>query len=312
MQYRKLGKKGPKVPVVGFGGWPIGGGMGAVDEKVAIRTVKEAIENGLTFIDTAEAYKSSESRIGKALRGYDRDQYFLATKVIFDLSSKGVINALEKSLKNLGVDYVDLYQIHQWDDTVPVEETLEAINKLKEQGKLKYIGVSNFRVEHLTRAIKVAPIVSNQINYNMFLRTAENQLLSFCEQHGVGIMVHSTLAKGLLTGQYKQNHRFKKDDERSEFTQYQGNSFNRYIDAAEQLKIIANDIGSSLIALAIAWALRNKEVSIALVGIKNQKELIEPIKAGDLILSDKVINRINDLLNHYKLEYLSPSVSQIV
>ena len=264
MHERRLGTNGPEIPVVGFGGWPIGGGMGTVDEETAVRTVREAIEQGITLIDTAEAYRTSESRIGKALKGIDRERYVLAT------------------------------------------------NNFREKGKLKHIGVSNFRVEHMERALKVAPIVSNQINYNMFLRTPEKALIPFCSKHGVGIMVHSTLAKGFLAGKYSRSHRFASDDERSEFAQYKGETFNRYIDAVDELKAVAVDKEWTLIELAIAWVLRNREVTTALIGIKNPGQIEAPRKAGDRTLTAEDLARIEEILSRHNLEKLAPFEAQIV
>ena len=313
MRYRTLGKKGPEIPVVGFGGWPIGEGMGHVDEKTAVETVREALDRGLTLIDTAQYYQSSEGRIGQVLQksGY-REKCFLATKVSFDFSKKGVQNAFENSLRELKTDYVDLFQVHLWDPSTPIEETLEAITELKEQGKIGYIGVSNFRVDQLKRALAAAPVVSNQINYNMFLRTPEKELFPFCKEHGVGIMVHSTLAKGYLSGKYDRNYRFPPDDERSGFAQYQGDNFNRYLDAVEDLKSIAGEKGWSLIELAIAWALRKPEVTTALVGIKKPSHIDKPLKAGDRSLSGADVEMIEAVLKKHDLENLAPFESQIV
>lgn len=313
MEYRKLGKNGPEIPVVGFGGWPIGEGMGHVDEKAAVETVREALDRGLVLIDTAQYYQSSEGRIGKVLQtsGY-REKCFLATKVSFDFSKKGVQKAFENSLRELQTDYVDLYQIHMWDPSTPIEETLEAMMDLKEQGKIKYIGVSNFRADQLKRALEAAPVVSNQINYNMFLRNPEKELFPFCREHGVGIMVHSTLAKGYLSGKYDRNHRFPPDDERSGFAQYQGETFSRYLDAVEDLKSIAGEKGWSLIELAIAWALRKPEVTTALVGIKKPSHIDEPLLAGDRSLGTEDIEKIDGVLKRHNLENLAPFESQIV
>jgi aryl-alcohol dehydrogenase-like predicted oxidoreductase len=313
MQHRKLGKNGPEIPVVGFGGWPIGEGMGHVDEATALETVQAALDRGLTLIDTAQYYKSSEGRIGKILTksGY-REKCFLATKVSFDYSRSGVKTAFENSLRELKTDYIDLYQIHMWDETVPVEETLEAMTELQERGKIKYIGVSNFRVEHLRRALKAAPIVSNQINYNMFLRTPERELFPFCKENGIGIMVHSTLAKGYLSGKYDRNYRFPADDERSTFRQYQGKDFDRYMDAVKDLQDIAREKDWSLIELAIAWSLRKPEVSTALVGIKNPAQIDAPLAAGDRTLTLEDIAKIDAVLQKHDLENLAPFESQIV
>jgi aryl-alcohol dehydrogenase-like predicted oxidoreductase len=312
MQYRRLGQNGPEIPVIGFGGWPIGEGMGSVDEKTALRTVRAALEQGLTLIDTAQAYKSSETRIGKVIKDYDRDHLFVATKVSFDMNSDGVEKALENSLRSLGSDYVDLYQVHWWNEEPPVEETLEAMVKLQEQGKIRYIGVSNFTVDQMKRALKVAPVISNQINYNMFLRTAEQQLIPFCKEKGIGIMVHSTLAKGFLAGKYTREHTFSSDDERSEFSQYQGEVFHKYLDAVDDLKEIAAEKGWTLIELAIAWVLRNEEVTTALVGMKKPEQIEVPLKGGDRVLTGEDQTRIEAVLDKHNLENLSPFGWQIV
>ena len=313
MQHRKLGKNGPEVPVVGFGGWPIGEGMGHVDEATALATVQAALDRGLTLIDTAQYYKSSEERIGKILQqgGY-REKSFLATKVSFDYTRNGVMKAFENSLRELKTDYIDLYQIHMWDETVPVEETLETMMELREQGKINYIGVSNFRVEHLRRALKTAPVVSNQINYNMFLRTPEQELFPFCKENGIGIMVHSTLAKGYLSGKYDRNYRFPADDERSTFRQYQGKDFDRYLDAIKDLQDIAREKDWTLIELAVAWSLRKPEVSTALVGIKKPSHIDAPLAAGDRTLALEDIAKIDAVLEKHGLENLAPFESQIV
>ncbi len=312
MQYRCLGKNGPEIPVVGFGGWPIGEGMGQVDEKTALDTVRTALEKGLTLIDTAQYYQTSEERIGKVLKDGNREKCFLATKVSFDFSRDGVRKALEDSLRKLQTEYVDLYQVHFWDSTIPIEETLEAMTELQSEGKIKYIGVSNFRVDQLRQALEAAPVVSNQINYNLFLRTPEKELFPFCQEHGIGIMVHSTLAKGYLSGKYSRDHRFPPDDERSEFEQYQGETFHRYLDVVDALKEIAAERGWSLIELAIAWTLRQEGVTTALVGIKKPSHVDAPLKAGDRILSSEDIAKIHTVLEKHNLENLAPFESQIV
>ena len=312
MRYRRLGKDGPEIPVVGFGTWQIGGGMGREGEEDALRTVRTAVESGLTLVDTAEGYLASEERIGKALTGFDREGYFLSTKVSRDFSPAGVEKALHNSLRKLGTDYIDLYQIHRWDETVPVEQTLEAMLKYRDQGKIRYIGVSNFRVEHLKRALAVAPVVSNQINYNMFLRTAEQELIPFCERTGVGIMGHSTLGKGLLSGKYQKGHTFASDDERSTFELYRGESFDRYLDAVEALKEIAAKSGRGMIELAVAWVLRNKAVATALVGMRSPAQIETPLSAGESALEPEVIAEIESLLEGNALRKLAPFDSQIV
>jgi aryl-alcohol dehydrogenase-like predicted oxidoreductase len=312
MQFRKLGKRGPEVSAIGFGGWPIGGGMGAVDERTAIKTVHQAIDRGMSLVDTAEGYRTSETIIGKALKGGYRDRCFLATKVSNDFSKKGVEKAIENSLRALDVEYVDLYQVHAWDSGVPIEETMEVMVRLQKEGKVRYIGVSNFRVEHLKKTLQITSVASNQINYNLFLRTPEQELFPFCRKHGIGIMVHSPLAKGILAGKYTKTHRFAVDDERSQFSQYQGDIFLQYLEAVEDLKQLAAGKGVSIIELALAWVLRVSEVSCALVGIKNPDQLDAPLAAADVELTKKEAKKIDELLGKYKLENLAPFKAQIV
>lgn len=173
MEQRRLGKDGPLVSVIGFGAWPIGGGMGGVDHKTAVDTVRASIDLGITLIDTAQFYRTSESIIGEALKGGYRDRCFLATKVSFDYSPAGVRAAMENSLRALDVEYVDLYQVHSWKPQYPIEATMEAMAQLQREGKTRYLGVSNFNAAQMQQAMQVAPFHSNQPVYNMIDRQIE-------------------------------------------------------------------------------------------------------------------------------------------
>ncbi len=281
MKIRPLGRDGPQVSVIGFGAWPIGGGLGAVDRKTAIGTVRFAIEAGVTMIDTAEGYRDSEAIIGEALKGGYRERCFLATKATNDFTRKGIRAACERSLQALRVDHVDLYQIHSWNPAVPVEESIEEMARLREEGKTRYIGVSNFEPEHMERALKVAPFHSNQVRYNMLFRDIENGTIDFCEKRGIGILVHSPLAKGLLTGVYTPNTRFAPDDERSGFKDFSGPIFELHLEKAQQIAEIAKRKGMSLVQLAIAWTLLPPVVSCALVGAKSSRQVQEHLKTVD-------------------------------
>jgi aryl-alcohol dehydrogenase-like predicted oxidoreductase len=312
MQERELGTNGPRVPVVGFGAWPIGGGLGEVDEQTSIKTVRKAIDNGMYLIDTAEGYQESEERIGKALSDGYRQKAFLATKVSKEFHADGIRKAMENSLRAMKTDYVDLYQVHRYAAEYPLQETMDTMRKLQEEGKARYIGVSNFRVEQLDAARQMCPIQSNQVNYNMFLRSIEQEMVPYCETRGIGLMVHSTLAKGLLTGKYAPGHEFAADDERSGFSQYTGKERDQYLRAAADLKFVAKARGVSLIQLAIAWALRLPGVATTLVGAKSPKQLKEPTAAGELNLSDSELRKLNEILDRHALPRLSPFAEQIV
>ncbi len=297
MEQRQLGKDGPMVSVIGFGAWPIGGGMGAVEEQTAMAMVRAAIDSGITLIDTAQAYRSSEAVIGKALKGGYRERCFLATKVSFDYSRQGILDAMDNSLRALQVDYVDLYQIHGWQPQFPIEESMEAMETLRQQGKTRFIGVSNFNVEQMQQALKTTWFHSLQPRYNMFHRDIENEILPFCEQTGVGILSHSPLAKGLLTGRYAPDHKFPEDDERSRSPRFQGETFRNYLARAERLKKeIAEPRGLSLVQLVIGWQLRHQCITCVLVGAKNPEQVKEHIGAVGWRLTEDELQRIEEIL----------------
>ena len=296
MQYRQLGKGGPEVTAVGLGAWPIGGGMGRVDEPNAIATVRTAIDSGITLLDTAQAYRTSEATLGRALKDGYRERCFLATKVSHNYSREDIEAAIENSLRNLDVEIVDLYQIHSWNREVPIEESMETMARLQEQGKVRYVGVSNFNAGQMQQAYGTAPFHSNQPRYNMFDRQIEAEDIPFCEQTGIGILAHSPLAKGLLTGRYRPGHTFPKDDERFERPRFQGALFARYLAVAEQLKAVAGDKGISLVQLAIAWILRLPAVTCVLVGAKNPEQVVEHVGAAEVAFSEEELARIEAIL----------------
>lgn len=296
MEFRTLGSGGAMVPVLGFGAWPIGGGLGRVNASEAIRTVRTAIDSGMTLLDTAEGYRTSESVIGEALQGGYREKCFLATKASFDFTPNGIRKALESSLRALRTDRVDLYQIHGWDPRVPVEESMEEMRRLQEQGKTRFLGVSNFLPEHMDRAMKICPIQSNQVRYSLLFRGIEDATVDFCEKHGIGIIVHSPLAKGLLTGRYTPRSTFAPDDERSGFPDFQGDLFARHLSKAAQLGEIAKEKGISLVQLAVAWTLRLPLVSCTLVGSKNSRQLAEHLGAVGVTFAPAEEERIERVL----------------
>jgi aryl-alcohol dehydrogenase-like predicted oxidoreductase len=296
MEHRVLGAAGPRVSALGFGAWPIGGGLGRVDRAIAVDTVRAAIDSGITLIDTAEGYRTSEALIGEALRGGYREKCFLATKASSDFSAKGIRAAMENSLRALRVEQVDLYQIHNWDPRFPIEESMEAMRKLREEGKTRWIGVSNFLPEHLERALRVCPIQSNQVRYSLLFREIEGGTLEFCEDHGIGIIVHSPLAKGLLTGRYTPDSAFPADDERSGFPDFRGALFARHLSRAERLKELGKAKGISLVQLAIAWTLRHGAVSCTLVGAKSPGQLREHLGAAGVAFSPAELRDIEGIL----------------
>ena len=296
MKTRRLGEDGPEVSVIGLGAWPIGGGMGVLDEKVSIDTVRSSIDSGITLLDTAQAYRTSESTLGKALQDGYRERCFLATKVSQDYSPEGVRAAMDDSLKALGVDHVDLYQVHSWrNDQYPIEATMEAMAKLQEEGKTRYIGVSNFNAEQMETAYGITPFHSSQPRYNMVHRGIESEDLPYCERKGIGNLAHSPLGKGLLTGRYKAGHVFPDDDERSRMPRFQGDVFAQYCSVTQRLSEVAGDLGLSMVQLAIAWCLRQPSVSTVLVGAKNPEQAAEYLPAADAELDEGTLARIDEI-----------------
>lgn len=301
MEHRILGQDGASIPVLGLGAWPIGGGMGHVDEQNAIALIHTAIENGITLIDTAQAYRSSESTLGKALKNGYRQRCFLATKVSAnvagDYSRPAIRAAIENSLRALDTDYIDLYQIHNWDTKAPIEESMDALAQLQAEGKIRYIGVSNFNAAQMQRAFATARFHSNQPAYNLLARHIETEDLAFCEQEGIGVLAHSVLAKGLLTGKYKPGHVFPPDDERSRFPHFQGEAFAHDLAIADRLSEVAREKGLTLVQLAIAWVLRLPAVTCALVGAKTTRQVEEYTGAVGVRFSDQELKRIDAILD---------------
>lgn len=296
METRLLGKQGDPVSVIGLGTWPIGGGMGPVDEELAVQTVHAAVDHGITLIDTAQAYRSSEGIIGKALAGGKRNRVFLATKASFDYSRKGIRSAIEESLEKLSTDHVDLYQIHGWNAAYPIEESMAEMARLKEEGKARFIGISNFTVEQTQAAARVVRVDSTQPAYNMFDREIERELIPHCAREGIGILAHSIFAKGLLTGKYRADHQFAADDERSTMARFTGRPFRDYLDKAARLKAVAAELEVTLVQLAIAWILRNPAVTCALAGAKSPNQVAEQVRGAEVRLDGSTLERIESIL----------------
>ena len=287
------------MPVIGFGAWPIGGGMGTVAERQAVRTLHHALDSGVTLIDTAEAYRTSEEVIGRALRQWSgpRERIFLATKVRgADLSRAHIMEAIEQSLRHLQVAYVDLLQAHSWDSRHPIDETMRAFDDLVLQGKVRYVGVSNFDAEQMRAAWAVRPFQSLQPRYNLLDRQIEAAILPFCREQGIGVLAHSPLAKGLLTGKYQPGHVFPPDDERSRMARFQGDEFRRYLAIAGRLATWAGERGHTLVELAIAWVLSHPAITVCLCGAKSPDQVDEHVRAAAWRLTPEDRAEIDGLL----------------
>jgi voltage-dependent potassium channel beta subunit len=313
MEYRRLGNTGLKVSEISLGSWLTYGGY--VEEQNATASIDKAYDLGINFFDTANVYMRGEAEIvvGKALKKYQRDSFVLATKVFWPmgdgpndrgLSRKHIIEQCHASLKRLNTDYVDIYYCHRYDKETPLEETLRALDDLVRQGKVLYVGVSEWTAEQITEAVHLADkklldrIVVNQPQYSMLERYIEKEVIPVCEKHGIGQVVWSPLAQGVLTGKYKKGEKAP-EGSRAAQEKYKGLFgllTDENLDKVEQLKEVAADNSISLPTLALAWILRQPNVASALVGASRPEQVEENVKASGVKLSEETLARIEDIL----------------
>ena len=304
MNTRQLGRNGPKVSVIAFGAWPIGGGLGSVPEAQGIAAVHAALDAGMTFIDTAEGYLTSESVVGKAIKSR-RHEAFLATKLSGDdHSAAHITTALENSLRALNTDYVDLYQLHSPQPQWPIADTMANLVRLQDDGKIRHIGVSNFSPEQTQDAMQYAAIQSSQPRYNLMWRNLEDDVLLYCLQNGIGVIPHSVLCKGILAGKHKPGHQFAPDDERRLFNFFRGDLFRQTHAVAQRLDDWARDNGRDIAQLAIAWVLANPAVSAALVGAKSPAQVQHNARAADWHLTPADLSEIETLMDGFGMPWV--------
>ena len=315
MEYRRLGNSGVKVSEISLGSWLTYGG--SVAEEQARSCIDRAYEIGINFFDTANVYMrgAAEEIVGRALRDYERDSYFLATKVYSPmgegpndggLSRKHVTEQCHASLRRLGVDYIDLYQCHRYDENTPLEETLRALDGLVRQGKVLYIGVSEWTDDQISDALRIAKemnldrIVSNQPQYNMIQRRIEAGVIPLCEREGVGQVVFSPLAQGVLTGKYRPG------DAPEEGTRAADPEFNRFmqqlmneevLSAVDELRSVASEADLSMPQLALAWVLRHDNVSSAIIGASRPEQVDDNAAASGVKLPADVLSEIDGILD---------------
>jgi voltage-dependent potassium channel beta subunit len=314
MQYRRLGRAGVRVSTIALGSWLTYGS--AVAEEAATQCIHKAYELGINFFDTANAYNRGEAEkvVGRALRDFSRDSFVLATKVYFPmgdgpndrgLSRKHIMEQCHASLRRLGTDYVDLYQCHRYDPEVPLEEILRALDDLVTQGKVLYVGVSEWSAieiddaVHIARELNLDRIVSNQPIYNMLERYVEREVLPLCEREGIGQVVFSPLAEGVLTGKYKPGQQPPQgtraaDPQSNTFMQDMMND--KVLTAVQKLQTLAQQHGYSLAQLALAWVLRKPIISAAIIGASRPQQVEENASASEITLTDDVLHQIDEIL----------------
>ncbi|MDB5230607.1 MAG: aldo/keto reductase [Chitinophagaceae bacterium] len=332
MEYRMLGTSGLELPVITFGAWAAGGWMwGGTERKDAIEAIRAAYAEGVTAIDTAPIYGQGESEeiVGEAIKTLPRDKIQVLTKygmrwdskhgtlafkskdnegkeidIYKYAGTKSIIKECEDSLRRLGTDYIDLYQIHWADVTTPIEETMETVAQLIKQGKVRYAGVCNYNVEQMEEAEKFVPLASNQVPYSMVKRDIETEVVPHCIKNHKGILAYSPLERGLLSGKMKPGHQFNEGDHRADLYFFKDENLVRTNTYLEKIKHLAAGKNATLAQLVLRWTIEQPGITIALTGARNAEQAVQNAKAAQLQLSKDEIAFINHELN--KLELVKP------
>ena len=313
MQKRQLGYTDLQLTTVGLGTWAMGGpwqfGWGPQNDDEAIAAILTALDKGINWIDTAPIYGlgHSEELVGKALKQTSQKP-LIATKcgLIWNdkrekvncLKGKSIREECHASLKRLGVDVIDLYQMHRPEPQEDVEQGFEEMAKLAQEGKVRYIGVSNFNVEQIKHIQKIHAVASLQPPYSMLRREVEDELLTYCEENNIGVVVYSPMQRGLLTGKFNQERlaALPLDDHRRRSPDFHDPQFTATTQLVDQLRPIAERNGKTLAQLAISWALRRPEITAAIVGARRPEQIVETSAASDFQLNAEDIQEIERLL----------------
>ena len=300
METRQLGNSDIQITPIIMGTWQAGKRMWAgIEDEESIKAIRQAVESGITTIDTAEVYGEghSERIVAKALKDI-RDKVVYVSKVFANhLKYDQVIEACHNSLQNLATDYLDLYQIH-WpsgsfnSQVVPIEETMSALNQLKEQGKIRAIGVSNFSCTQLEEAAQYGQIDSLQPPYSLFWRQVETDAMPYCIANNISILAYSSLAQGLLTGKFGLDHQFAEGDHRSKNKLFQGENYQRAQQALEKLRPIAQIHNCTLAQLSLAWLIAQPQTQ-AIAGARNAQQAEDNAKAASVNLSPEELQAID-------------------
>ena len=327
MEYRYIGDSEINASVITFGAWAAGGWMwGSTDRKEAIEAIVAAYEVGVTTIDTAPIYGqgTSEEIVGEALKDIPRDKTQILTKFgmrwdlaegdfafhskknngedieIYKYAGKdSIIYECEQSLKRLGTDYIDLYQIHWPDSTTSLDETFEAVAQLIEQGKIRYAGVCNYNAQLMAEAEKTLPLVSNQIPFSMVNRAVEDETIPYCIKHNKAVLAYSPLERGLLTGKIHVGHQFQEGDHRAKHPHFQPDFIDKTNILLERIKPLADDKGVTLAQLALRWTVERPGITIALAGARNAQQSVQNAKAMDFNLTQEELDFMNSVVDAF-------------
>ncbi len=325
MQYRKLGNSDLEVSAITFGAWAAGGWMwGSTDRNEAINAIRASYDVGVTSIDTAPVYGQgvSEEIVGEAVKEFSRDKVQILTKfgMRWDLAKgdfgfnsfknngdaidiykyagkESIIHECEESLKRLGTDYIDLYQIHWPDSTTPIDETFEAVSRLIEQGKVRFAGVCNYDAAQMAEAEKTLGLVSNQIPFSMVNREIEKETVPYCIENNKSILAYSPLERGLLTGKITPDYKFKDGDHRAGHAHFQPDFIEKTNQLLDKIKPIAENHHASLGQLVLRWTVERPGITIALAGARNAEQAVQNAESININLSREEIKTIDDLVN---------------
>lgn len=324
MEYRKIGETELELSVITFGAWAAGGWMwGGNEQNDAGAAIRAAYELGVTSIDTAPVYGqgASEEIVGRAIKGIPREKIQILTKYGMRWDSKqgafafhsqnnagqpidiykyagadSIIRECEDSLRRLGTDYIDLYQIHWPDPTTPISESMEAVGRLMEQGKVRAAGVCNYTAEQMTEAEATLKLASNQVPYSMVKRGIETDVVPWCIHHHKSILAYSPLERGLLTGKIKPGHRFNPGDHRSDYRYFSHDNILSTNLILNQLKQLADEKGCTLAQLVLRWTVEQPGITIALVGARNAEQATANAKAAAVKFTKEDLDFINQQL----------------
>lgn len=326
MEYRKIGNSDLELSAITFGAWAAGGWMwGSTDRNDAIKAIKAGYDLGVTSIDTAPIYGQGESEeiVGEAVKEISRDKIQLVTKFgmrwdlekgklamqskdndgknidIYKYAGKeSVIYECEQSLKRLGTDYIDLYQIHWADETTSISETFEAVSRLIEQGKVRYAGVCNYNVAQLKEADETLEIISNQIPFSMVNRGVEVETVPYCIEKNKSILAYSPMERGLLTGKMTSDYQFEEGDHRKGNKFFTPESIQKTNAFLAKIKPLADEKNATLSQLVLRWTIERPGITIALAGARNEKQSVQNAEAINVKLSTEEIQFINNELQN--------------
>ena len=317
MQYRNLGKWGLKVSEIGLGSW-VTDLSGTAAEQTARDTVNAAFDAGVNFFDCADAYSggAAERFLGKVLGEHSRNEYVVSTKVFFPmgrgandwgLSRKHIIEQLDKSLKNMKLDYIDLYFCHRFDPTTPIEETMQVLSDMVAAGKILYYGVSEWSPVQITEALHIIkenhlrPLSVIQPQYNMADRYIEDEIIGICEQNGVGITPFSPLAQGLLTGKYRKGQPLPEGSRATWQADKQINNLltEENLDKVERLLKVAEKLDVPMSVLALAWILRKKQITSVITGASKPSQLQSNVRASGFAIPQDALDEIENILDYH-------------